>query len=296
MNAKIVLWLGALLGVVATLTTVRLSRAVTENRAGAAVLQEKRVRLETETRQAEQRATEAEQRRAALEAELTEARAVKPQATAAPAAAARERTMRDVILNDPALQAMWLEGNRARAGRTYGPLLAQLQLPPEKAGQFMDAVMKRAEQQLDLAGTAQAQGVEGAEAVKTLAHQLQEEWVNSQRELLGEEGFAQFKEFERTAQVRALVEKLAGSLVLDAEKLTPAQAQQLMQAVATATPKYAAGETAELTSVNWELADAQARQILSPAQFAAYERGVRLDVRLEKVLGEVVKAEKLTRN
>jgi hypothetical protein len=89
-------------------------------------------------------------------------------------------------------------------------------------------------------------------------------------QLLGEEGFRQYQEYESTAPLRmTVVDKLAGNLVYTDDPLNAGQAQQLIRILAAATPNP---KEPNPTEIDWPKALAQARGVLSATQRAALAR------------------------
>lgn len=233
------------------------------------------VRLKTDIARAEARLVAAERTRDEAQTAFDGARAGKSvtgggTASAKVAPAPVTVMPREALMNDPKLQALWLNSGRARLAQDYGPLFTALALTSAQTERFVALALKRQEQLMDLAGAAQTQGPESKQAVAALQQKANEECQAAQTELLGAEGFRRLQEYERSAQIRSAVDAFAGAAVLVGEPISAAQAGQLTEAIANATSRFAAGGRAEVMTVNWDAADTQARQILTPAQFALF--------------------------
>ena len=233
-----------------------------------------RARADMTMREAEVRITVAEKAQADAQAALDALRAEKP-APPAPAAPARASAppapnTRELLAKDPMLQALFVASSRARLAQEYGPFFASLNLTPAQIEQFNANAMKAQEQMVDLNSAAQAQGPESRQAVATLQKKVNDELLAAQSALLGPEAYQQLKDYERSGQARMAVDGLVGSATLEGMPLSAAQVAQLTSAIANATSRFPSGGRADLTTANWEAVEAQARQILSPAQFELF--------------------------
>lgn len=233
------------------------------------------VRLKADIARAEARVAAAERSRDEVHAALDGVRQGKP-ATGGGAAPAKVVPApvtvmpREALMNDPKLQALWLNSGRARLAQEYGPLFSALALTSAQTERFVALALKRQEQLMDLAGAAQTQGADSKQAVAALQQKANEECQAAQTELLGADGFRRLQEYERSAQIRSAVNAFVGAAVQAGEPILAVQAGQLTEALANATSRFAAGGRAEVMTVNWDAADAQARQILTPGQFVLF--------------------------
>jgi len=277
MNAKNLFLLGAgAVFVAAGLVWLEAARSARDTAAALADATKTRAGLDRAVHRTEARLADAEKLRADAQSALDGLRTAKP---AAPAAAAQKKpdlapmaaNPRDLLAKDPTLQALWLNSGRARLAQEYGPFFAAQQLTPAQVAQFTANALQRQEQLMDLVGAAQTQGADSKAAVATLQQQANDAFAAAQIALLGAEGFRQMQDYDRSTQVRLAVEGLVGSATLEGLPLTAEQAAQLTTALANATSRFAAGGRAELATLNWDAADAQARQILTPAQFALFK-------------------------
>jgi hypothetical protein len=235
-----------------------------------------RARLTEAVHRADARLAAAEKIQADTQAALDGRRAAKPAAPAPvtpakPAPAPMAANPRDLLEKDPALQALWLNSGRARLAQEYGPFFATLQLTPAQIEEFTVNMVKRQEQLMDLSGAAQSQGAESKAAVATLQQQATDAYTAAQTALLGTGAFRQLQDYERSAQARLAVEGLVGSATLEGVPLTAGQAAQLTAALANSSSRFAGGGRVDLATVDWDAADAQARQVLTPAQFELFK-------------------------
>jgi len=183
-----------------------------------------------------------------------------------PAHADSHRAQRE----NPALQALRLEADRAAFELNYAPLFRALKLPPAQVAQFCDHLMRRAAAKSDLQAAAAAQRLPDFDAaVHQLAERAEREHEEAQLALLGEAGARQAIEFERTLQVREGVAAIASTATLAGVPLTPEQSEQVLRVVVAAAPRRY-DDALDIGGIDWRRVSEQARQFLSPAQWAIF--------------------------
>lgn len=182
------------------------------------------------------------------------------------------RTMGDVISGTPKAEVLMMRWQREVVLLEYGPFFRARGITPEQIAQFQENWMRRAEQRADLRAVGKAQGDEAKLAVARLLRKSTEDYEDAQRATLGAEGYAQWKEFERTLPVRnVVVLGLGGLTALEGVPLSGQQGEQLIQAALAAAGDAATGEPFRLLqAIDWNVLDAQAQRILSSEQFALY--------------------------
>jgi hypothetical protein len=208
---------------------------------------------------------------------------------AATAEAIARMPWRDIVLEkSPDLQARYLVAKRRDLGVSYGPFVAELGLPPDQAGRFLEIKLAAVENTMDLNSTTRSRGMtESDPAVQAMRRQSEETMQAAERDLLGEAGYQRLVEFERTLPARDYVGGIAASLVFSGDPLSPAQASQLTQILAEASETYRNGAHASgpqpnldepmrlrqsgRESIDSTQALAQARAVLSPTQYAVLE-------------------------
>lgn len=242
-------------------------------------------------RQLAKEVTERETRRMNLQLELDGLKTkMAEMAAKATPAATKPTTPRDLLLNDPALQAIWLAARQARLSRSYGLLYQQLRLSPDQIEKLQAAMMQLEEQTMDLGGIAGKQDPADRAAIAALRKKAHEEFEAVLRNVLGDDGTRQLREYERVGMVRNVIGTVAGTAAIEGIPLTPAQAEQLTSFVATATKRYSSGGPADVTTVNWETVDAQMQPVLSPEQFEIFRRG-RVEYTLDAAINRAKEAE-----
>ena len=211
----------------------------------------------------------------------------------------RSGSILELIRNDPEAEAFFLASRRADLAAKYGPLILALKLTPEAAAKFKDAFIRLEEDRMDLAAVLRTQGTEAnSRSVIELQAKAQADYEASQRALLGEAGYQQLKDFERTSSTRGMVSAVAGVAAVESVPFTPQQADALVQAIANASENYRKGYQANHNDVDWSAVEAQARTILSPEQFAVFttmdpgpSRGGLLQTRMYALVAQASKAE-----
>ena len=205
----------------------------------------------------------------------------------------------ELIRNDPEAEAFFLSSRRAGLAAKYGPLIRALRLTPEAAAKFQDAFIRLEEERMDLAAVLRTKGADANDnSVARLQAKAGADYEASQRALLGEAGFRQLQNYERTSTTRDMVSAIAGVAAVERAPFTPQQADALVQAIAGASENYRKGYQANHNDVDWVAVEAQARAILSPEQFVVFttmdpgpSRGGLLQTRMYALVAQATKAE-----
>jgi hypothetical protein len=92
------------------------------------------------------------------------------------------------------------------------------------------------------------------------------------RQILGDQGLAQFQEFSRGLDSAYELSLIVGARAgYTAEPLSPAQVDQLAQIVVGNSASYQSGDKLDWGAVNWDGVAGQAKSLLTPAQWQAAE-------------------------
>ncbi len=173
----------------------------------------------------------------------------------------------DPLVNDPALQNLYLAAERANLDSLYTPLYRRLGLSLSQIAAFRDLTMKREEQRMDLADVQQSHELDNRDAaLVALRRRVSEDFDAKLLRLLGQSGYQQFNDYDRTLPVLRLVNQFAGAVALEGQPLTAPQADALTLALAEASPPYTDGGTADPNRVDWPVALAGSEKVLSPSQ------------------------------
>lgn len=209
-----------------------------------------------------------------------EGRARPPAAAAAPAEAkapskpTRPRSLRDLARDHPQLWNDFIQSKRVEFGRLYLPFFLRQTLAPPLQERFKDILAAELARGSDLAAAAAELGLEYSDpSIVALRRQAEDQRRRELAELLGDQGFREYEQFERTRRVRGFVDGLAPQLA-ELAPLSARQADQLTLALAESTAGFAQGGEADPGTVDWPAVDRRAGEILTPAQFAVWQRGV----------------------
>jgi hypothetical protein len=220
-----------------------------------------------------------EKERAALQAEARAARPKSIAATAPTAPTPQEKFQKltqnpmELIAKDPKLQLLYLASKRASVATTYGPLFYRLKLSPEQIDRLAAAMTRAEEQQQDMAAIQREQNLKPDDpALAKLRQQTNDELAMVQLEVLGSEGAADLKQYQRTLTPRTIAGRFAGAATLAGVPLTGPQVEQLTQAIVRATEPRESGGRVDMPKIDWAAADADAASILSAAQLALFQR------------------------
>ena len=181
----------------------------------------------------------------------------------------RGPTIDERLQKEPDTQVYWLASRRSEVAMKYRAFFRQAGLSAEKREAFHRAMIQRDEQVMDVDAIIRAQGLTRPDepAAKMLA-KADADLKATQRAVLGDDGFRQLQEYDRTSSLRDIVNGIAGGAVMVArEPLSSQQAEQLLQVMANASPSYQRGGAASTSEIDWDVVDAQARTFLSPAQY-----------------------------
>jgi hypothetical protein len=180
----------------------------------------------------------------------------------------------DFARNNPQLWNEFIESKRVELGRLHLPLLQRLGCSEEQQRRFKDIMAASIARGADIGAAADAQGLPYSDPAITALRKKSEEQQRAELlDLFGPAGFQQFDAFERALPVRGFVDGLAVQVAAIAP-LSAAQADSLERALAEANEPYRKGGRADPQAVDWEKADARAKEILTPMQFAAWQLGI----------------------
>lgn len=195
---------------------------------------------------------------------------VPPQAAALPPPTPN---VQEIVDNDAHLQVLLFKAQRAALDAIYVPLFRKLGLSPAEIQAVEDLIVQHREQQNDIMATIRKQGLSMSDTtVRKLFSDARTEYVKAQTALLGVEGYQKLREFDRTSTLREMVSGIAGSATVAGVPFTPVEAERLVQLMAASTPEFQNMESdINPASIEWEMVDAQAKEILSPEQFGAFQ-------------------------
>jgi|GEM_PF-2260962 len=236
-----------------------------------AVLAEQHRQLEDRLRSAEKRKARAEKSRADLQESADRLHNGKP-AAASKTAAPSPPNIQQILRDNPTLQNLQFAARRAQLSITYGPLYRSLHLSPTQIEKFEQNLLHREEQQSDIFAAAQAQGIStGDPAYQQLAKQIENEYQSAQRELLGDAGARELRDYDRFSVLREIVSGLAGADAMAGTPLDAAQAEQLVGTLARSARPFPNTDYPDPNKINWSRVAEQAKTFLRPDQLTFIE-------------------------
>jgi hypothetical protein len=169
----------------------------------------------------------------------------------------------------PEAQVRWFEQRRAENRQRYAGLFRQLGLSHMQRERFIRNLSELEERNSDLSAAARAVGIDqNAKEIAKARGEFYSEHAAAQKALLGEGGYRAMQDFDRTASVRDAVGRLAGLAAVNGVAFSPAQAEQLVSALAEAVPAYRTGGRAALTDVEPIAVQAALARVLTAEQQA----------------------------
>lgn len=143
------------------------------------------------------------------------------------------------LMNKPEVQALMTVQQKAAVEARYAALFKNLNLSPEQAEKLKAVLAERQTTMMDVLSAARDQGLDprrDRDAYQKLMESARTDVNNSIKAVIGESGFAQFENYEKTMPQRNVVNQLQQRLSTSDTPLTSAQAEQLVQILANNTP------------------------------------------------------------
>lgn len=261
----------------------RANEAVAAMQRERAAAEAKAVALTAQVREGEASARTAAERMAALEGQLAAAKKTGSGAATNAAPAAPRVSSPDLIWTNPAYARAYVEKYRAGLGLRFGPLYRALNLSPEQIAKFESTLTEGQQGVVDVWAEAGKQGLStsGDSATSTGVARLTSGPLGNMekglKELLGEAGFENYKQFDKARGNRELITSLAGGLYSSETPLTAVQGEALAAVLAsnTRTEKIPMADDGKkqmyriLEVTDWAEVQKQAQGILSAPQLAA---------------------------
>ena len=154
------------------------------------------------------------------------------------------------LMAKPEVQAMVSFQQKAAIEARYAALFKNLNLPAEQLERLKTLLADRSTTMQDVMAAAREQGInprENPEAFRKVMADAQNQINAGIKAAIGEQGFAQLSTYEQTLPQRNLVNELQQRLSYTSTPLTAAQAEQMVQILATNTPQQ---PTNQVTSNN----------------------------------------------
>lgn len=156
------------------------------------------------------------------------------------------------VMDSPEMKRMIADQQRAMVGTLYGPLLRELNLTPEQGAAFQQLLADQQTRSVDLAGALLGGDPEArASAIEQMTRN-QGETDEQIRTLLGEGGYATYKEYQDTLGERTAVEQFSQRLTGPGQGLNDAQSRDLTRIMTEERRRvtWSPGETIYSTNPN----------------------------------------------
>lgn len=158
---------------------------------------------------------------------------------------------------DPVLRALHLEVFDARLEGVWGPLLLQLNLPPDKVAGFKALLRAHEERRLDVTAVAGDQQLELSDpAIQKMRNADGALLAQQMLELLGPDDGKIYQQFRRDLAVQAQIADLAAATYQTSAPLTYAESLELRTVLVAFSERMANGFVRP-GAINWEAALAQ---------------------------------------
>ena len=144
------------------------------------------------------------------------------------------------VMNDPEFAKLMTMQQKGMLDSRYAPLFKQLALTPAQLDQFKSLLLEKQNAARDVMVSARDQGLNprtDRDAINQLIAQSNAEVDSQIQSTLGPQAYAQYQNYEQTAPQRNTIDRLQQSLSYTSTPLTDAQANQLIQILASTTPQ-----------------------------------------------------------
>ena len=134
---------------------------------------------------------------------------------------------------------MLAEKLREQVDARYAALFKNLNLTPEQLEKFKNLLVEKQTALADVLAAARAQGIDprtDPQEFRKLVADTQAEVDTNIKAALGDAGFAQYQQYQQTLPQRNAVTQLEQSLSYTSTPLTSAQAEQMVQILASNSP------------------------------------------------------------
>jgi hypothetical protein len=143
------------------------------------------------------------------------------------------------MMERPEVQRLMAMQQRASLDGHYASLFKGLALSPDQLEKFKDLLVEKRTSMLDVMAAAREQGINprsDPEAFSKLVAHAQAEIDNNIRATIGDSGFSQYENYEKTMPQRTVVNQLEQRLSYSSTPLTPQQSEQMVSILASTAP------------------------------------------------------------
>ncbi len=176
------------------------------------------------------------------------------------------QAMQDPVRDDPKLQLLSLQLNKASYAGRYAAFYSRAKLTLEQIERLEAALCGRREATMDIQDVGLALGNSAHAEAQKLMDAARDASRAEFEQLLGPELARQFAEYERTLPARDFVAEFAGASVVFGAPLPRETAERVIELICSASPSYSNGKAVSLEAVDWNTVDQQVAQLLTPAQ------------------------------
>lgn len=265
------------------------------------------VRTKAEIRNAEQRLAAAETEKAGWRFALDASQPVKAQVSGTRPAEARAGISAEKLseelkhfqqwMKDPTRQLRWLAQTRANLAADE-PFFRTLGLSATQIERYKMIAIEQSETGMDL-GALVDEGIvsNNDPAIAKLRVAAQAKADMAYRELLGEEGYQRFQDYQRTGVARGITRGFAAAAVMAGDPVAAPQLENLVQVIANGSSSYRSGQAVTIDGIEWDIVDAGARSILSDAQWKLFKTSgdpigwTRTESKFRKAVSKAVQAD-----
>lgn len=211
--------------------------------------------------------------------------------------------------DSPEAQRLLALQQKGALDANYADLFRRLNLTPAQLEEFKDLLVEKRTAVADVLAAARSQGLTGRDSrdeIRALVQDTQAEVDDHIRALLGDSGYQQYQNYERTQPQRAVTNTLEQRLSYTGTPLTPQQTDQLVQILAANASTGRQAQPASFTAINLgggmrtgfvsggsgaaitDQALQQAAGVLSPAQLDAL-RQIQAEQQAEAQLSQLMR-------
>ncbi len=143
------------------------------------------------------------------------------------------------MLDQPEVQKLMAVQQRGALDAHYADLFKRLNLPPDQLEKFKNLLVEKQTALADVLAAARAQGIDprsDPQEFRKMVAATQAEIDASIRSTLGDPAYAQYQQYQQTQPQRNTVTQLTQALSYTSAPLTSAQAEQLVQVLASNSP------------------------------------------------------------
>lgn len=153
-----------------------------------------------------------------------------PPSSGSPASAAVAAGLPNVDFNNAETRSLVIQARALKARQKYAALFRKLGLSPAQQDAFVQDLTEFDQQSIDLALSMQGSPLDklGEMQMEAIAASMNGELAGKLRDLLGQAGFRQYRQYTSELQVRPVVDDLSAQLRGSPDELSDDQANQLL--------------------------------------------------------------------